>query len=1132
MEKKVQLKEQEIVGQEVVLSDIYPKTDTSSVEDIVSGSSLDLKLDRIVEMINNKLTRVVNSVNSRTGVVTLDADDVGLGNVDNVSFNDIKEWVISTLEEYFGNKRFQLFEKASDMLAIMNTNDSKYDNVGFYVHTWDPSNDDYRSAVGIFQYSTTNKVLSYQEKYLNQIYAIDEASYSNYVLEYNKGILKFNIDSNEDALLIKQPTSDAHGGLAIDHDKLITYLYSYGDLYYIPSEVVDQADVDHSLNGFLREEDVDHPESMRPYEIYINNGKLKQGYYITDDQEADESAAGKNGDIVIISGPADLMYDANPDLKDNTKTSPYLKYHQPMIGNVTVSKNTTGAIKTFQFVTLNPFVTWGLTNHQNFIYNSSNNVPLHSNNTETQIATIGENSGINVLSHPYQLDLTNWKTSDSAYTEHTPSPSMNVKYSPLGEVPIYGTKMGINETANIHKRQGGIFIPADASMCTYSYSDFGKQQASGSTESERSSRVTNWYAPTPFTISDTLLESHDGYLNPPTFVGVNLMKGIKYDTDGTDEINDQEEVAFIPMSGLKVLKSKYADGTDVALTYEDLGMSSKDANDQKRFMSENFTPSDLTYVTGGLMVNVGNGLEIVPTATPTGMSTYTDQGKVSVRTGFGLAFDGHGRLTVDPDQVQTGGGSGLMGIQIVDNNRPGYNTSLFYNLYPTTANPDGVEAYHQITLGDGLGLKLDTNDIRNLILYQMTIVKLSYFESSTFTAKDGSTFTAKNYVDPGDSYIQIINDKLPSFLRLLSDNDLIEFAYRIIKSILDIKENSLSYNSRYVVKSQTINRLFVDECKNGSGTTTAKNMTIETMINNYAERHGIEVGDYKRYADADTAQTRNYDEDVQWVDYSDGNTYPHLSPLFNALDNSQKNLFNAIFNMTFAIRKAVSDKWDTFNGASDWTDIYADGATPTYISPVIYRENGQSTVEMKFTNYRLDTSGIISLFFAALNYNLTGQQPKYSLDNMKFNTESLLNGDKIKEVTNDTLSNDFEYTYNSDDNVNLSYDVLVSDTKIGDVILGMNYMWMILEPPADPENMPTHVLNVYGIDFYTGEKLVKWCDSIERLIDDKTQEYESMGEILGQLFKEVIIGSVPQSKMVGNYNTEKMKMRIRYVGNQ
>ena len=117
MEKKVQLKEQELVGQEVVLSDIYPKTDTSSVEDIVSGSSLDLKLDRIVEMINNKLTRVVNSVNSRTGVVTLDADDVGLGNVDNVSFMDIKDLqyfltvveaqnITKAAEILHGNRRF------------------------------------------------------------------------------------------------------------------------------------------------------------------------------------------------------------------------------------------------------------------------------------------------------------------------------------------------------------------------------------------------------------------------------------------------------------------------------------------------------------------------------------------------------------------------------------------------------------------------------------------------------------------------------------------------------------------------------------------------------------------------------------------------------------------------------------------------------------------------------------------------------------------------------------------------------------------------------------------------------------------------------------------------------------------
>ena len=67
MEDNVQLREEEIVGDEVVLSDIYPKTNTSSVVDDISGTTLNETLDRIQEKINNKLSRVVNSVNGRTG---------------------------------------------------------------------------------------------------------------------------------------------------------------------------------------------------------------------------------------------------------------------------------------------------------------------------------------------------------------------------------------------------------------------------------------------------------------------------------------------------------------------------------------------------------------------------------------------------------------------------------------------------------------------------------------------------------------------------------------------------------------------------------------------------------------------------------------------------------------------------------------------------------------------------------------------------------------------------------------------------------------------------------------------------------------------------------------------------------
>ena len=105
MNDRVQLKREETVGDDVVLSDINPKTNTQSIDDSVSGDSLDKTLDRMWQSINNKLSRIVNSVNGRTGVVVLSPEDVGLDQVDNVSLSDIKKWVLNRLTQEFNNKR-------------------------------------------------------------------------------------------------------------------------------------------------------------------------------------------------------------------------------------------------------------------------------------------------------------------------------------------------------------------------------------------------------------------------------------------------------------------------------------------------------------------------------------------------------------------------------------------------------------------------------------------------------------------------------------------------------------------------------------------------------------------------------------------------------------------------------------------------------------------------------------------------------------------------------------------------------------------------------------------------------------------------------------------------------------------
>ena len=141
MDDKVQLSRETIVGDDVVNEDIYPNTNTKSVNDEQSGTSLNETIERIWAAINNKLARIVNSVNGRTGVVVLDASDVGLENVDNISFNDIKSWVIDELTKQFGYKKIKLFANQTELDAVITENNLDDLYCPFYIEKLNESTD-------------------------------------------------------------------------------------------------------------------------------------------------------------------------------------------------------------------------------------------------------------------------------------------------------------------------------------------------------------------------------------------------------------------------------------------------------------------------------------------------------------------------------------------------------------------------------------------------------------------------------------------------------------------------------------------------------------------------------------------------------------------------------------------------------------------------------------------------------------------------------------------------------------------------------------------------------------------------------------------------------------------------------
>ena len=160
-EKQVQLKRESLLNDEVALEDVFPKTMTDAVVDINTGLKMSEVLDTIMTVINNKLSRNVNSVNGRSGVVLLDASDVGLGNVDNVSTADLKAWVINYVASQFHNKHLILKDYYSGIQALIDTNNDEYDGVPFVCKHYSEDPNDETMVIG-YMFNDGNHLTSDQ----------------------------------------------------------------------------------------------------------------------------------------------------------------------------------------------------------------------------------------------------------------------------------------------------------------------------------------------------------------------------------------------------------------------------------------------------------------------------------------------------------------------------------------------------------------------------------------------------------------------------------------------------------------------------------------------------------------------------------------------------------------------------------------------------------------------------------------------------------------------------------------------------------------------------------------------------------------------------------------------------------
>ena len=687
MNNKVQLKEEEVVGNEVVLSDIYPKTDTDSITDSTSGESLDVTLDHMWEAINNKLTRVVNSVNGRTGVVALDASDVGLSNVDNVSFGDIKQWVLSQLEAEFAGHLIKIFASLNDAATVINTNDRSYENCVFFAFEGMHNEllttvHDRRSYIGYFRYNEQTGKMMMTTQPINVVGITDRSlTYSTNVSD--GGSLKVHIHPDEKALYLDNGTDDVNSGLRIDQAYLGGKVYSFFGAYYyaairsckMPIGSTGYPDEAGSewRSGFLDNAGVTTGDKVH---IYINEEDMGEHVLINSNVIGEFH----DGDTIVCHFNPYIVESTDTLINDNMFRHKFM-FRQPAIGTVS-HDGTTMVIK---FQSIRPYTTWGITNKGT--HKNSSNV---YGDTELSVDFAGLKDGVsasplNVLSNADQYVF----EMDDA-TDTTPNLTMCYIMTPDGPERMY--ERAVN-------RDGGIFVQTDYSLCVMPFERYG------GSESQKSQSVDNWATLTPHSNMNGT-DKHDGFLSKPTFLGVNLSKGIT-EIDGKNY--------YVPLSGLKVIGSP--DGPGQGGVYPRNMMGDLGLNQEVDADTLPFNFDDLTY-TGGLAVNVGKYLDIKSSLIADDGSQYIDQGRVNVRIGDGLKDDNHNRITIncgdgvrinDQGQLEAvaGGASANLNCIKIDDVEGG---SIFYNpsADSTAGEPENVMYIHL-----GAGLYIDTTEPNN-----------------------------------------------------------------------------------------------------------------------------------------------------------------------------------------------------------------------------------------------------------------------------------------------------------------------------------------------------------------------------------------------------------------------------------
>ena len=598
-DERVQLKREEVVGNEVVMGNINPKTTTKSVDDSSTGARLDQTIDRMWNTINNKLSRIVNSVNGRTGVVVLRASDVGLGNVDNVSFGDIKEWVINQMNIMFGNKRIKLLGSLHDVDALIETNDEIYkDSPYFTEHGY---NDDKKSYIGYIYLDPDDDTLKHTYLPINTVgYTDNSIIYDEKIgdKDFRGGGLSVNIWKYEDALEIYEGINKEDSGLRINREKLAN-----GTLYHFEGMYGNGQTSDE--NALLYFDPTTTPTTATPVQVFIDDIPVSSNLKI------------RNKTINL----ADLII---CDFKDYRVSDDNGVYSVPsgMVGELMCRNQCLGRVVTvpdedkmidyyrINFYSLKPNVGWGIQhvdNHKNGVNTSSElGIKLTEGTFQKpdgSYTSMSNMSGLQV----YKSD-TDPNTENISEDIKIPDDA-RITVLPQGPTNVFGNGF-----------DGGLMITPDMSMCVIPQDYYS---------SESPNRVVrNWYSQSPNELVD--MNSNKGSISSSSLIGVNLMKivdDLEKNTDG--------KMRFANMSGLRVTSA--SDTIEHPSWY---GSTFNDyMNEKNKYggTTEFFADPKYYKNSGGLSVNVGDYLEIGMSTFNVNPDLYYDGGKVNVRIGKGLS---------------------------------------------------------------------------------------------------------------------------------------------------------------------------------------------------------------------------------------------------------------------------------------------------------------------------------------------------------------------------------------------------------------------------------------------------------------------------------------------------------------